>query len=142
MVCVMRRDHRLAEKDAISPADLKQTAFIALERGTKMGTIVREAFAKAGESFSFAVEVRYCHSACVLAEAGVGVAVVDPLSPLSSQGGLAIRRFEPESIVSASAVRSRKRPLSRAAEAFLKEVRLAAEQTASKFARSLDHDYS
>ncbi len=133
MVCVMRKDHRLAERAVVTPADLKETSFIALQRGTKMGTIVREAFAKAGESFSFSVEVRYCNSACVLAEAGVGVAVVDPLSPLSSRGELAIRPFEPVSIVSASVVRSCKRPLSRPADAFLKEVRVIAEQTATKF---------
>jgi hypothetical protein len=39
---------------------------------------------------------------------------------------LAIRPFEPATQVSASVVRSRKRPLSRAAEAFLREVRVVA----------------
>jgi DNA-binding transcriptional LysR family regulator len=131
MVCVMRRDHPLAEKSVITPADLKRTAYIALQRGTQMGTIVRQAFEKAGEAFTFAVEVRYCNTACVLAEAGVGVAVVDPLSPLAAGSELIVRRFEPEAIVSASAVRSRKRPLSRTAEAFLREVRGVAERTAS-----------
>lgn len=131
MVCVMRRDHPLAEKSVITPADLKRTAYIALQRGTQMGTIVRHAFEKAGEAFTFAVEVRYCNTACVLAEAGVGVAVVDPLSPLAAGSELIVRRFEPEAIVSASAVRSRKRPLSRTAEAFLREVRGVAERTAS-----------
>ncbi|MGE0751618.1 MAG: LysR family transcriptional regulator [Variibacter sp.] len=133
MVCVMRRDHPFAEKSVITPADLKRTAYIALQRGTQMGTIVRQAFEKAGEAFSFAVEVRYCNTACVLAEAGVGVAIVDPLSPLAAGSDLIVRRFEPEAIVSASAVRSRKRPLSRTAEAFLREVRGVAERTASTF---------
>ncbi len=117
MVCVMRPDHPLAA-----------TAFIALERGTRMGTIVRQAFAEVGVPFRSSVEVRYCNTACILAETGIGVAVVDPLSPLSSRN-LAVRRFEPASPVSASVVYSRKRPLSRAAQAFLREVRVVAGET-------------
>lgn len=39
-----------------------------------MGTIVRKAFAQAEVPFRFSVEVRYCNTACVLAESGVGVA--------------------------------------------------------------------
>jgi DNA-binding transcriptional LysR family regulator len=126
MVCVMPPDHKLATKDKISPRDLKGSSFIALERGTRMGTLLRRAFSEVGEPFDFRVEVRYCNTACVLAESGIGVAVVDPLSPFSSRSKLAIRPFEPATQVSASVVRSRKRPLSRPAEAFLREVRLVA----------------
>ncbi|SEG40127.1 LysR family transcriptional regulator [Bosea lathyri] len=135
MVCVMRPEHPLAQKNTIHPKDLAGVPFIALERGTKMGTLVRQAFVEAGEPFSFAVEVRYCNTACVLAESGVGVAVVDPLSPLfSGHYNLAIRAFEPAVQVSASVVSSRKRPLSRAAEAFLREVRVVVGEVAGKLA--------
>lgn len=131
MVCVMRPDHPLATMETITPDDLRSTAFIALERGTRMGTIVRQAFAEVGVPFRSSVEVRYCNTACILAETGIGVAVVDPLSPLSSRN-LAVRRFEPASPVSASVVHSRKRPLSRAAQAFLREVRIVAGETAPR----------
>ena len=71
----------------------------------------------------------------VLAESGVGVAVVDPLSPLfSGHYNLAVRAFEPACQVSASVVHSRKRPLSRAAEAFLREVRVAVGEVAERLA--------
>jgi len=133
MVCVMQPGHPLARKTKIVPSDLKATPFIALERGTRMGTLLRQAFSEAGEPFDFAVEVRYCNTACVLAESGVGVAVVDPLSPLfSGHFRLAIRPFEPATQVSASVVRSRKRPLSRAAEAFLRDVRVVAGEIGQK----------
>jgi DNA-binding transcriptional LysR family regulator len=133
MVCVMRPDHALAAKPAITPEDLRAVSYIALEQGTRMGTIVRKAFAQAEVPFRFSVEVRYCNTACVLAESGVGVAVVDPLSPVfSGHYDLAIRPFSPASLVTASAVRSRKRPISRAADAFLREVRLVAAETAAK----------
>lgn len=133
MVCVMRPDHPLAGKAAIHPRDLAGASFIALERGTRMGTIVRQAFAEAGQPFGFSVEVRYCNTACVLAENGVGVAVVDPLSALfRGHDNLAVRPFEPACQVSASVVHSHKRPLSRAAKAFLKEVRIVASDTVSR----------
>lgn len=133
MVCVMRPDHPLAARDTITPQDLRDAPYIALEQGTRMGTILRNAFAEAGEPFRFSVEVRYCNTACVLAESGVGVAVVDPLSPVfSGHYNLAIRNFAPASRVTASVIRSRKRPISRAAEGFLREVRLIAAETAAK----------
>jgi DNA-binding transcriptional LysR family regulator len=133
MVCVMRPDHPLAARETIAPHDLRDAPFIALEKGTRMGTILRRAFADADEPFRFSVEVRYCNTACVLAENGVGIAVVDPLSPVfSGHYNLAIRAFSPASRVTASVVRSRKRPISRAAEAFLREVRLIAAETAAK----------
>jgi DNA-binding transcriptional LysR family regulator len=133
MVCVMPSDHPLAAQKTITPQDLRDVPFIALEQGTRMGTILRKAFADASEPFRFSVEVRYCNMACVLAESGVGVAVVDPLSPVfSSHSSLAIRAFAPASEVTASVIRSRKRPISRAAQAFLNEVRLIAADTASK----------
>ena len=133
MICVMSPDHALASKHEIAPADLRGVPFIALERGTQMGTPLRKAFADAGEPFEFAAEVRYGHTACVLVESGVGVAVVDPLSPLfSGHFKLAMRPFVPMIEVKASVVRSRKRPLSRAAEAFLREVRVVAADVGTK----------
>lgn len=135
MVCVMKPEHRLAEKAVVRPADLRGYSLIAPERDTKMGALLRAAFEEAGEAFECSVEVRYCNTACVLAEAGVGVAIVDPLSPLlAGRFKLTTRPFEPASKVAASAVRSVKRPLSRAAEAFLREVRHVADEMAAKLA--------
>ena len=127
MVCVMRPDHPLAAKPLVRPRDLAAHSFIALERDTRMGTIVRHAFSQAMQPFAFTVEVRYCHTACLLADSDVGVAVVDPLSPLcGTYADLIVRPFEPASNVAASVVQSRKRPLSRAATAFLRDVRVVA----------------
>ncbi|HUZ63822.1 MAG TPA: LysR family transcriptional regulator [Acetobacteraceae bacterium] len=123
MVCVFRPEHPLAARAFVTPADLAPHRFIALQWGTRMGTAVRRAFEQAGQPFDFAVEVRYCNAACVLAESGVGVAIVDPLSPAS--GGryrLAVRPFRPATPVTAHAAYARARPLSRLAAAFLQEV--------------------
>lgn len=133
MVCVMRREHPLAGRSAIRPADLRGERMIALERGTRMGTLLREAFAEAQEPFAYAVEVRYANAACVLAENGVGVAVVDPLSAMYGHyPGLTALPFTPRTLVSASVVRSRKRSLSAPARAFLDDMRLAAQEAATR----------
>jgi DNA-binding transcriptional LysR family regulator len=127
MVCVMPPGHPLARKSVITAADLPPYPFIALERGTRLGEAVRDAFQRAGTPFRYAVEVRYCNTACVLAQSGVGLAVVDPFSPsLGARHELIVRPFTPTTRATAYASWSRARPLSRVAQAFLAEVRRSA----------------
>jgi DNA-binding transcriptional LysR family regulator len=127
MVCVFRADHPLAAKETIAPADLVEVPFIALERGSRLGTLERQAFSQSDCPFNFNVEVRYCQTACVLAEQGVGAAVVDPFSAaFGTWRDLVFRPFLPATPVTAHAVWLKGRPLARLAEAFLKEMRAAA----------------
>lgn len=132
MVCVCAPDHALARRAiatrdlAVTPRDLAPYPFIGLERGTRLGEAVRASFEKAGAVFDPTVEVRYCNTACVLAAAGVGVAVVDPFSP--TQGGnhdLAVLPFRPSTPAVAHVLWSEAQPLSRLATAFLDQVRSA-----------------
>ncbi|GBQ80661.1 LysR family transcriptional regulator [Gluconacetobacter johannae DSM 13595] len=124
MICVMQATHPLTELDVITPRDLRRQAFIALEGGTKLGSALRESFEQAEEEFHFSVEVRYGLTACVLADAGVGVAVVDPLTASSAgRFSLVHRPFRPQISVSASVVWAENRSLTRLAHTFLNEVR-------------------
>jgi DNA-binding transcriptional LysR family regulator len=126
MVCVLPPRHPLAERPVIAASDLTDVPFIGLERGTRLGEAVRESFAQAGAPFQPTVEVRYCNTACVLAAAGVGAAVVDPFSP--RQGGsqdLIVRPFTPRTPAVAYMLWSEAEPLSRLAKAFLNDVRQA-----------------
>ena len=126
MVCVFPPGHALAEKAVITPADLAAFPFIALERDSRLGSAVRRSFEKAAMPFNFAVEVRYCNTACVLTEAGVGVAVVDPLTPsYGPRFALETRPFKPATPVVAYAAWSSARTLSRLATSFLREMRAA-----------------
>lgn len=123
MVCVVAPGHPLAAKPVLSPADLAGLPLIGLERGTRLGEAVRASFEQAGVPYTATVEVRYCNTACVLAAAGVGVAVVDPFSP--TQGGsheLAVRPFLPGTPAVAHVLWSESQPLSRLARAFLAEL--------------------
>jgi DNA-binding transcriptional LysR family regulator len=126
MVCVMPQDHQLADHATISASDLAGLPFIGLERGTRLGEAVRENFAQAGAPFRPAVEVRYCNTACMLASAGVGAAVVDPMSARQNGGpSLVVRPFTPAIPSIAYVLWSDAEPLSRLAKEFLAEVRQA-----------------
>jgi DNA-binding transcriptional LysR family regulator len=125
MVCVMPPHHPLAARSEISADDLAGFPLIGLERGTRMGEAVRETFAQAGVAFQPTVEVRYCNTACVLASAGVGAAVVDPFSPHQGGHDLVVRPFTPSTPISAYMLWSEAKPLSNLAKTFRAEVRNA-----------------
>jgi DNA-binding transcriptional LysR family regulator len=126
MVCVCRRDNPIARLAVATPADLARTAFVALNGSTRMGAAVREAFRAAGQSFNFSVEVRYCHSACLMVAAGLGVSVVDRFSAEPpSHDGLAVIPFEPEIPSIAYAFWSNRKPLGDMARRFVGAMRLA-----------------
>ena len=126
MVCVLPPNHALGDRAEIAASDLVGLPFIGLERGTRLGEAVRDSFAKAGAPFQPTVEVRYCNTACVLAAAGVGAAVVDPFSPRQGgNNGLLVRPFVPRTPALAYMLWSQAEPLSRLAKAFLDEVRQA-----------------
>ncbi|GGF55325.1 transcriptional regulator [Azorhizobium oxalatiphilum] len=103
MVCVCRPDHRLAREHIVTPQMLRNQSFVGLDGETRMGQTVREAFAAEGVPYVAGVEVRYCGTACVLAAAGLGAAVVDPFSPAASgQTGLVVIPFAPRTPCPAS----------------------------------------
>ncbi|WP_202910626.1 LysR family transcriptional regulator [Teichococcus vastitatis] len=126
MVCVFRSDHPLARREVVTPADLPARGFIALDAGTRMGAAVRGAFQAARQPFHFSVEVRYCNTACVLVEAGMGASVVDPYSAaFAGRPHLMVRPFEPAIPCTAWAFWSARRPLAEIGRRLVREVQLA-----------------
>lgn len=133
MVCVLRADNPLADKEVVTPADLTAQSFIAIEKDTYMGNLVRSAFHQAGCEFGYKIGVRYAETACRLADSGLGVTVVDHFT--ASDGSCAntvIRPFFPATTTVAYAAWSRSRPLSRLAEALLKDFTSCAQLWAKK----------
>ena len=129
MVCVVAPDHPLAALPQVSPPDLSAFPFIALERGTRLGEAVRDSFERAATPFRSTVEVRYCNTACVLAAARVGVAVVDPFSPyLGGSHDLVVRPFVPQTPAIAYVLWSQAQPLSRLSQVFLEHIRAGARE--------------
>ncbi|EHM00579.1 LysR substrate binding domain protein [Acetobacteraceae bacterium AT-5844] len=126
MVCVCPVGHKLAQLEVVTPADLQGQTFIALDAHTRMGTAVREAFQAARQPFNFNAEVRYCNTACVLVEAGMGASVVDPFSAnYTGRRNIVVRPFEPAIPSIAWAFWSTRKPPSELARRFVKEIRLA-----------------
>lgn len=121
MVCVTPADHPLAGKEKITPADITSHRLIGLE--TSLGASVRSAFDTAGVPYMSDVQVRYCHTACVLANAGIGVAVVDPWSAKFTQAQeIVTRPFSPSTQVVAAAIHRKDTTWSLLAEALVREL--------------------
>jgi len=82
MECVMLPDHPLAALDQVSPVDIAQYDFIGigLDNDSRLGVLVRAAFSLSGVALETNLMVRYCHTACVLVSAGMGVSIVDPFT--------------------------------------------------------------
>ena len=135
IVCVMPPDSPLAAKSVIRPCDLVDQPMISLERTTGMGRVLRRIFDREGVPMQSVAETRYCNTACILVQNGVGVAVVDALSAVSAmRGGIVIRPFEPREVLVASAIHSKKRMLGKTGQAFLREVRRSAEEVSQRLA--------
>lgn len=125
LVCVLCRDHPLAEKATLTPGDLSAYPMVALESSARLNPLIRTAFNRTGVPFRPNIEVRYSESACLLARAGAGVTVVDWLSAniLPREEATVIVPFRPQIEVDVWAIFPKERPLSRLAEVLLDEVR-------------------
>lgn len=122
MVCVLPVNHPLVELDVITPRDLWQHKLIGLE--SHIGTAVQNAFEECGVPFHAKVEVRYCHTACILAGTGIGASVVDPYSAFfASSLNIVTRPFVPDTKISASVAVRRGMTLPRVAVDFIDLVR-------------------
>jgi len=131
LVCVMPVGHPLCANDAITPADIAKHSFIGLE--SNIGVTIRRAFHEAGVVHSPRAEVRYCHTACVLANAGIGVGIVDPYSAhFASSLNVELRPFHPKTPITAAAVIRSNANYSRVALEFIEAVKDRLKTTATK----------
>lgn len=123
LVCVMPANHPLARRDEVGAADLRPWPLISFSRHQPIGSLVEDAYRQAGLRRRIAIEVMQTWTACALAHAGAGVAVVDGFSMIGvSWPGLASCRFTPPVPIVARLLRPRLRPLSRLAQGFVDEL--------------------
>jgi len=124
MVCLAPSNHPLARRKSVTPQDISAYPLIGLELGSRLSPLVLNAFKQAGTPYRTAVEVRYSETACLLAQAGVGVTVVDLFSAMAQArngGGLKIIPFKPTIEVEAFAVSAKNRVPSRLALLLVEE---------------------
>lgn len=117
-VCAMLPDHPLSGREEIGPRDLAGYPLVALAHHTIAAGYITQIFAEANVQPEIAVESQPSYTACGLAAAGVGVAIVDPLTPRAFRPELRLVPFRPEIPFDFHVFRSAEAPLTRAASAF------------------------
>lgn len=124
MVCILPAAHVLASKSTISPKELHNVPLIALDSMARLSPMVRSAFSAAGIPYRVSVEVRYSETACLMARAGAGVAVVDWFSASNFLRDPTVRivPFRPKIMAHVWAIFASARAPSRLAYALLEEI--------------------
>lgn len=127
MVCLVPCDHVLAGNEGVSPGDLRHFPLIGLESSARLSPLVRAAYRAAGEPYNPSIESHYCETACLLVEAGAGIAIVDWFSAIarSATAKLRILKFHPRIAVDAWAIFPKARTTPRLAEALFEEVQVS-----------------
>ncbi|MEJ8473749.1 LysR substrate-binding domain-containing protein [Roseibium algae] len=121
-VCVMPPDHALAGYSKLTPTDLKDQPLVALNYKTLTYSYMTQCFAEAGVSPKIVAETQPSFSACGLAAMGVGIALVDPITPEIFGDKLCSVPFEPRIPFDFQIMKPKDIPLSRAAQAFYVEL--------------------
>lgn len=114
----MLPDHPLSTREVITPRDLHGHALVALAHHTAVASYITQAFSEANVQPQIVVESQPSYTACGLVAAGVGVAIVDPLTPRAFRTSLRLVPFEPSVPFDFHIFRSTAGPASRAAVAF------------------------
>ncbi|MGR7994229.1 LysR substrate-binding domain-containing protein [Xanthobacter sp. ZOL 2024] len=122
-VCVMRPDHPLADQACIVPRDLHDQPFVALASHTVVAGYVRQCLAEARVAPRIFAETQPSYSACSLAALGVGIAIVDPITPHVFGDRLRVIPFRPLLPFCFQVLKPAGPPLSRAAAQFLAHLR-------------------
>ncbi|TIM43912.1 MAG: LysR family transcriptional regulator [Mesorhizobium sp.] len=77
-VCVMPKNHRLAEKAVITPTDLTDEAFLALSPEDTVRVAMDRVFAAQGVRPRILIETPYGLTIAILAAKGMGIGLVNP----------------------------------------------------------------
>jgi DNA-binding transcriptional LysR family regulator len=77
-VCVMPKNHRLAEKAVITPTDLADEAFLALSPEDTVRVAMDRVFAAHGVRPRILIETPYGLTIAILAAKGMGIGLVNP----------------------------------------------------------------
>ena len=120
MVAMVPAAHPLAQASAVTPQDCLEHHHIGLDQASRLGVLLRHAFDSAGVPYLPRVIVRYCHTSAVLANAGMGVAIVDRhTADFMADQGLVALPFRPRIEVGACLLIRRDVPLTRMAASFV-----------------------
>lgn len=128
LVCIMPRNHPLADKDEIVPSDLHDVDFVALQSDTNVGRSVDAMFQAHGVRTQTIAVANIAPTLVECVVAGLGVSLVHPLSVSGREKYVAVRRFEPKIMYNFQLCRVADNRNARLVDAFVEELRRTAAQ--------------
>lgn len=138
-VIAMSPDHPLRARRVIQPADLASDAFIDMNPEDPGRARLESALADHGVTLRRIIETPLSATACELALAGVGLALVNPIAALDYMSrGLVVRRLAVAIDARTLLVMRPGRPVSTNGQEFLKFLRLQLQSESEKINRWLD----
>lgn len=105
MVCAFPPGHPLEEKAIVKAEDLRPFPLVVYEPKSRLNLMLQRSFYTSDLQANVVAEVRYSHLGCLLAEAGLGVTIVDSFTAI--EGGrynLVSRPLHPAQPVRAYAI--------------------------------------
>ncbi|WP_449548585.1 LysR family transcriptional regulator [Lelliottia amnigena] len=118
-VCVLPKGHPLTSKSVLTPADFHGENYISLSQTDSYRHLLDSLFAEHQVKRRMVVETHSAASICAMVRAGVGIAVVNPLTALDyADSGIVIRRFSISVPFTVSLIRPLHRPASALVEVF------------------------
>jgi DNA-binding transcriptional LysR family regulator len=129
MVCVMPSDHPLSKRKVIRPADLAGERFVSHPHALESRLHIDALFASYGIERKLQVETQVSACICAMVAAGLGVALIDPITALEHRDrGLVFLPFEPVMITEFSVLTPARRTSSMLVSDFVDHVRKFAVQ--------------
>ncbi|MBM6595137.1 LysR substrate-binding domain-containing protein [Microvirga pudoricolor] len=125
-MCFLPADHPLASKEAIGVEDLRNEAFISLERDDCSLMTIDRAFQIRGVQKRNRIEVPMSETACSFVANGVGVSILPPFIGVDyAQNRIVRRPLIPKTSMDIWVLTSSRRPLSLAAQQLVDFIRTA-----------------
>jgi DNA-binding transcriptional LysR family regulator len=119
-IAAVPRDHALASKSCLGPADLLDGPFISWTSFVAAGPLIAQAFRSTGVVLDAVCEVTFSASAYEMVKQGMGAALVDPYTALKQYDDrVRLIPFVPTIPFNVALLRPDLRPASRAVDALL-----------------------
>jgi DNA-binding transcriptional LysR family regulator len=77
LFCIVPADHELAERNAISAAEMVKYPLIGIDPRDPYGSIMAKIFAVHGLDYDISIRARFGTTVCSLVQAGLGIAMID-----------------------------------------------------------------
>ncbi|HUN99796.1 MAG TPA: LysR substrate-binding domain-containing protein [Bradyrhizobium sp.] len=128
-VVIMPKDHRLATKSWIQPADLAGEPYISFSRNDYGRSEVDAIFEEAGINRHITLETPYSSITCSLVAQGLGVAIVNPIAAQDYRHmGVVTRPFRPSVKHSATLIYPKGRSEGRLVSSFVETLKVITQE--------------